>query len=70
MLRACVQLKSSKKACATVYPSQVHQGMVWVWPDASEGAHERAAANPPPVAPELDDPDFVYGFLLADLGYR
>jgi hypothetical protein len=33
---------------------QIHQGLLYVWPDASEGAAAAAAAAPLPIIPELD----------------
>lgn len=33
---------------------QIHQGLLYVWPDASEGAAAAAAAAPMPIIPELD----------------
>ena len=55
-----LQVRSSPRACARVYPSRVHQGVLWVWPDYSPAAiQEAAAATPPPFVPELDDPTFV-----------
>lgn len=34
---------------------QVHQGLLYVWPDASEGSAAAAEAAPLPVIPELDE---------------
>jgi hypothetical protein len=35
-------------------PLQIHQGLLYVWPDASEGATAAAAAAPMPIIAELD----------------
>ncbi|KAF6258852.1 hypothetical protein COO60DRAFT_1074951 [Scenedesmus sp. NREL 46B-D3] len=39
---------SSKRTCAIAYPSQVAQGLLWVWPDAASA--ELAAASPPALS--------------------
>lgn len=39
------------------YADQVHQGLLYVWPDASEGAAAAAASSPLPIIPELDQTD-------------
>ena len=55
-----LQVCSSPRACARVYPSRVHQGVLWVWPDYSpQAALESAAAPPPPFVPELEDSEFI-----------
>lgn len=46
-----------------------HQGMIWVWMDRAEGAEERAAANPPPFIPYLNDPNYVFDIGMMDLPY-
>jgi len=39
------------------YAHQVHQGLLYVWPDAFEGAAAAAASSPLPIIPELDQTD-------------
>ncbi|WIA39874.1 hypothetical protein OEZ86_013318 [Tetradesmus obliquus] len=39
---------SSKRTCAITYPSQVAQGLLWVWPDAASS--DLAAASPPALS--------------------
>lgn len=43
----------SRRACAATQPTAEAAGLVWVWPDASPGAPEQAAAAPLPVHPDL-----------------
>lgn len=61
------KVHESPRACAKVYPSAEHQGMLWVFPVA--GAAALAAQTPLPTVPELDDPDFVYDLNGRDLPY-
>ena len=61
---------TSRKACATVYPSIEQQGLIWFWPDLSQGAiNVEAAANPPPVFPELDDPAYAFDMAVRECEY-
>ncbi|KAG0614122.1 hypothetical protein M758_6G152500 [Ceratodon purpureus] len=63
-------LHESKKACVTVYPSMEHQGILWFWPDLSQGSiNVEAAANPPPHIPEFGDPAFGFDLSSRDLEY-
>ncbi|KAG6541614.1 hypothetical protein Mapa_017007 [Marchantia paleacea] len=63
------QAMNSVRACAKVYVSMEHQGMIWVWMDRAEGAEERAAANPPPFISCLSDPSFVFDIGMTDVPY-
>jgi pheophorbide a oxygenase len=47
------------RACATVLPTRVAQGMVWVWPDSSKEGVEASRVKAPSTIAELDDPAFV-----------
>jgi len=61
---------TSKRACVAVYPSMVQQGILWYWPDLSQGPiNMQAAANPPPVFAEFEDPTFKYDLSARDLEY-
>ncbi|CAI5495240.1 unnamed protein product [Closterium sp. Naga37s-1] len=63
-------VNASPRACARVYPSRVHEGIIWFWPNCSpSAAAEAAAAPPPPSLPEFDDPSFRYDTGMADLEY-
>ncbi|KAL2620821.1 hypothetical protein R1flu_001026 [Riccia fluitans] len=63
------QAQNNKRACVKVYVSKEHQGILWVWMDTAEGAEQRAAANPPPTIPMLDDPSFVVDIGMSHLNY-
>jgi len=58
----------SQRACATSFPTQVLQGLVWVFPTANESL---AAAAKPALIPELDDASFVDAtdFFVRDMPY-
>lgn len=47
----------SKRSRVAAYPVKVHQGLLYVWPDAFEGAAAAAASSPLPIIPELDQTD-------------
>lgn len=65
-----MQAHTSKRACASVYPSIEQQGILWFWPDLSQGAiNMEAAAHPPPVFPELSDPSFKFDLTWRDMEY-
>lgn len=58
------------RACATVLPTRVAQGMVWVWPDSSKEGVEASRVKAPSTIAELDDPAFVKGaWAMRDLEY-
>lgn len=47
---------SSPRSRVRSYPTRVEAGLVFVWPDAEQGAEERASrADPPPVPAEVVD---------------
>lgn len=65
-----MQLHISKKACVSVYPSLEQQGILWFWPDLSQGPiNMEAAAKPPPLFPEFSDSSFGYDVSSRDLEY-
>eukprot|EP00884_Botryococcus_braunii_P006864 jgi/Botrbrau1/16179/Bobra.0244s0003.1 len=49
----------SSRSCVAVHPTQVKQGMLWIWGDASPTAFLDSALRQPVLLPELDpdDPD-------------
>lgn len=49
----------SPRACARVYPTRVHQDVLFVMPDASPEGWAAAANTPVPHVSELDDDDFT-----------
>ena len=42
----------SAKSCCRSFPTQVQQGLIWVWADDSPQAHIESAMHPPTVCPE------------------
>ena len=65
-----LQLHESKRACVQVYPSMEQQGILWFWPDLSQGSiNVEAAASPPPNFPWLNNPEFAYDMSTRDLEY-
>ncbi|KAK9842714.1 hypothetical protein WJX74_001171 [Apatococcus lobatus] len=52
---------ASQRSCATRFPSQVQQGLLWVWPAAGPEAALEAAAVSPPVCPAFESPDYLEG---------
>lgn len=42
----------SSKSCCRSFPTQVQQGLIWVWADDSPQAHIESTMNPPAVCPE------------------
>lgn len=46
----------SKGAKARAFPTQVVQGMLWVWPESGPHAWLDSAMQSPAVIPELEDP--------------
>ncbi|CAN0108768.1 unnamed protein product [Ascophyllum nodosum] len=61
--------QSSKRACATVIPSRVEHGLLWVWPDASPEGVESSERASPVCVPEMDSPDFGGEWYVRDLPY-
>eukprot|EP00899_Mesostigma_viride_P003131 jgi/Mesvir1/12819/Mv04890-RA.2 len=61
-------LADKPSACTVALPVREHQGMLWVWPDAS--TREKAEATSPPTLPALDQGlcsfngqrDIAYGY--------
>ncbi|CAM9907050.1 unnamed protein product, partial [Sphacelaria rigidula] len=47
--------EAQPSACATVYPTKVAQGIIWVWGNAGPDAGLESALAPLPLIPELDD---------------
>ncbi|MBV6621969.1 MAG: Rieske 2Fe-2S domain-containing protein [Rivularia sp. (in: Bacteria)] len=46
---------SNNKSRATVYPTQVCQGLLWVWGESGETAKLESQLRSPRIVPELDD---------------
>ncbi|MBA0846608.1 hypothetical protein Goshw_004513 [Gossypium schwendimanii] len=58
----------SPRACATVFPTMVSQGLLFVWPD--ENGQERASATKPPMLPDdFKKPEFATVNIQRDLFY-
>lgn len=48
----------SEAARAKAFPTQVAQGMLWVWPESGPQAWLESAMQSPLVVPEGDDPSW------------
>ena len=64
-----VQVHTSKKACAGVYPSTVQNGMVWFWPNTDPKYKDILTEKKPPYIPEIDDPSFTKTMGNRDISY-
>ncbi|CAN1150053.1 Protochlorophyllide-dependent translocon component 52, chloroplastic [Linum perenne] len=60
---------TNKRACVAVYPTVVHHGFVWFWPNSDPQYKEIFETNKPPFIPELDDPSFTTMNGSRDLPY-
>ena len=47
--------QANPKACATAYPTQERQGLIWVWPESGIAAWEESNRRSPRLVPELED---------------
>ncbi|XP_062076553.1 protochlorophyllide-dependent translocon component 52, chloroplastic-like [Humulus lupulus] len=50
---------TSKKACVSVYPSTVQNGIVWFWPNTDSQYKDIILKQKPPYIAEIDDPSFT-----------
>jgi phenylpropionate dioxygenase-like ring-hydroxylating dioxygenase large terminal subunit len=66
---SCALAIRNPKSCATSFPVQVAQGLLWLFPTANQPA--LAASKSLPLIPELDDPDMIDGtnFFVRDMPY-
>ncbi|KAJ0852889.1 putative pheophorbide a oxygenase [Helianthus annuus] len=60
---------SFPKACATVYPSTVQNGIVWFWPSTDPKYKDILTKKKPPYIPELDDPSISFQMFNRDIPY-
>ncbi|XP_060973617.1 protochlorophyllide-dependent translocon component 52, chloroplastic-like isoform X1 [Cannabis sativa] len=49
---------TSKRACVSVYPSIVQNGIVWFWPNTDPKYKNIITKQKPPYIAEMDDPSF------------
>lgn len=61
--------ENHERACATVIPSRVVQGKLWLWPDSSPAGVEASEHVSPVVVPDLDSDDFGGNWYARDLAY-
>lgn len=45
---------NNKRSCCTSFPTQVQQGLIWVWPDSSPSASLESAVQPPALCPQYE----------------
>ncbi|KAK9832817.1 hypothetical protein WJX81_004249 [Elliptochloris bilobata] len=55
--KAAATACASQRSCVASFPTQVAQGMLWVWGDSSAAAHIHAAAKPAPTVAWMDSKD-------------
>ncbi|KAM6581726.1 hypothetical protein CsatA_005500 [Cannabis sativa] len=60
---------TSKKACVSVYPSTVQNGIVWFWPNADPKYKNIITKQKPPYIAEMDDPSFSQTILNREFHY-
>ena len=66
--RAC----SSERACATTFPTQEANQLLWVWADSSPAAEAESRATPASVIPEIEEPGkmlWLANWFVRDLPY-
>ncbi|CAM9176121.1 unnamed protein product [Ectocarpus sp. 13 AM-2016] len=51
--------EAQPKACAKIYPTQVAQGMVWVWGENGPDAGLESTLTPAQLIPDLDDKEGI-----------
>lgn len=60
---------TSKRACASTYPSLQQQGIIWFWPNTDPEFKDTALEKKPPLIPALSDPSFPCTLSMRDLPY-
>ncbi|CAL1371323.1 unnamed protein product [Linum trigynum] len=60
---------TSKRACVATYPTVVHHGIVWFWPNSDPEHRHVFDKKNPPLVPELDDPSFTTTMGSRDIRY-
>ncbi|XP_062076564.1 protochlorophyllide-dependent translocon component 52, chloroplastic-like isoform X2 [Humulus lupulus] len=61
---------TSKRACVSVYPSTVQNGIVWFWPNTDPKYKNIIMKKKPPYIAEIDDPSYAQSALInRDLPY-
>ncbi|MGD1805489.1 Rieske 2Fe-2S domain-containing protein [Dapis sp. BLCC M126] len=59
-----IKHSSNSKSCAVAYPTQVCQGLIWVWAESGLQAQQESQLRKPRLIPELEsDSDRVVKFL-------
>lgn len=49
----------SDRAAARAFPTQVAQGLLWVWPESGPHAWLESSMQPPKLIPEMTDPSWT-----------
>ncbi|CAN0062049.1 unnamed protein product, partial [Laminaria digitata] len=57
------------RACATVIPTTVVQGKLWLWPDTTLEGLEESERVSPVVVPDMDSEDFGGNWYARELPY-
>jgi len=59
----------NSKACVASYPCVVQNNILWFYPRAEPEHKDVLQRKPPPLVPEIDDPEFVTVYGTRDLPY-
>ncbi|EPS70271.1 hypothetical protein M569_04489, partial [Genlisea aurea] len=62
-------IHTSKRACVSVYPSCVQNGILWFWPNSDPQYTNIFAEKQPHYIPELDDPSYTNLMICRDIPY-
>ncbi|CAN0911016.1 Protochlorophyllide-dependent translocon component 52, chloroplastic [Linum grandiflorum] len=60
---------ANKRACVAVYPTVVHHGIVWFWPNSDPKFKDIFEKKKPLFVPEMDDPSFTKMLGVRDFPY-
>ncbi|CAI9108158.1 OLC1v1007698C3 [Oldenlandia corymbosa var. corymbosa] len=62
-------IHTNPRACVTVYPSCVQNGILWFWPNADQQYKDILSRLKPPYIEELDNPNYTGQTITRDIDY-
>ncbi|KAL3529771.1 hypothetical protein ACH5RR_009093 [Cinchona calisaya] len=62
-------IHTSSKACVSVYPSCVQNGILWFWPNVDHQYKDILLKEKPPYIEEIDDQSFTSQMMTRDITY-